>query len=102
MLWTLEGGIRVRKKRVNAFYFESLFLFLFLELTFSYNKPHPENTEELRLESRVMLGDNKSVGGCGLAKDEASASRIIQNVLLQPKSPNGFKYVTFHLVTVLG
>lgn len=78
------------------------FLFLFLELTFSYNKPHPENTEELRLESRVMLRHNKSVSGCGLAKDEASASRIIPNVLLQSKSPNGFKYVTFHLVTVLG
>lgn len=44
MLWTLEGGMRVRMKRVNAFYFESFFLFLFLELTFSCNKPHPENT----------------------------------------------------------
>lgn len=39
-----------------------------------------------------MFRENKSVSGCGLAKDEASASRIIQNILLQPKSPNGFKY----------
>lgn len=73
----------------------------FFSCFWNFFQTTPSDTSEPRLEHRVILRENKAVSVCGLGKDEARASRIMQNILLPPKFPSGFKYLTFRFITML-